>query len=89
MTCVQHDWTLSVIGITTYVNVYEGSNIFTFTFSDRFADPLECHQAESKHGTRHVDHDHLDMRLNSIRTLSLMEFEVVHQNPYLWLARYI
>ena len=37
--------------------VFENSDIFTFAFSDGFADTLECHKTESQCVTGHVDHD--------------------------------
>ena len=58
--------------------MYENSNIFTFTFSDRFADPLQCHQTESKHGTRRVDHDHVDLRLKLYQSI---EFDGIRSGP--------
>ena len=45
--------------------------MFTFIFSDRFADQLKCHQTESKHGTRRVDHDDVDLRLKLYQNTEL------------------
>ena len=41
-------------------NVCEDSDIFTFIFRDRFANPSECHRTRSKYGTRrgqNMEHD--------------------------------
>ena len=40
-----------------FAYVCKGSNILTFTFSDRFVDPSKSHQSKSTNRIRHVDYD--------------------------------
>ena len=64
-------------------NVCEDSDIFTFTFRNRFVNPSECYRTRSKYGTQRVEHDgaiHFTLHVTVLEGESNRVLDVEHRS---------